>query len=56
MILEMDERAEQRVDTGPEQITERGRLKIFLGMAPESARPIGCWRRVAPKQSPVGTW
>jgi len=33
MILEMDERAEQRVDTGPEQITERGRLKIFLGMA-----------------------
>jgi two-component system, OmpR family, sensor histidine kinase KdpD len=33
MILAMDERAEQSVDTRPEQLTERGRLKVFLGMA-----------------------
>jgi two-component system, OmpR family, sensor histidine kinase KdpD len=33
MILEMDERAEERVETRPEPVTERGRLKIFLGMA-----------------------
>ena len=33
MILEMDERAEERVETRPEPVTVRGRLKIFLGMA-----------------------
>jgi K+-sensing histidine kinase KdpD len=33
MILEMGERAEENVEARPEPVTDRGRLKIFLGMA-----------------------
>jgi two-component system, OmpR family, sensor histidine kinase KdpD len=33
MILEMGERAEENLEARPEPVTERGRLKVFLGMA-----------------------